>query len=341
MQHFTTYYENVPISFNSSKEEQLSVNKLLQNSKLKLFFNEESPKIFINTKRINQIRFINQHFEFINKNLAPGESYFGHFETFTAKRNRSWINKIPILGPIYFFFNFIINRVFPKVRYLNNIYFFVTKGKNRLLSKAEVLGRLIANGFEIERFRNIDGICYFRVKKVREIEQRASSSYGLIFKMKRVGKNGKLFDVYKFRTMHPFSEYLQDYIVQKHGLNEKGKISRDFRLTPWGRWMRKYWIDEIPQILNVLRGQMKVVGVRPVSLSYFNRLPKDLQILRTKYKPGCIPPYVAMNRKSNLSSVLSSEKVYLKLKEKNPYTTDLKFFFYALFNIFFKGKRSS
>lgn len=341
MQLFTTYYENIPISFNSNKEEQLSVNKLLQNPKLNIFFCDESTKIFINTKRINQIRFINQHFEYINKTILLGESYFGHFETFTAKKNRLWINKIPLLRTIYFFFDFIFNRVFPKIKYINNIYFLFTKGKNRLLSKAEVLGRLIANGFEIELFRNIDGICYFRVKKVSEITQKASSSYGLIFKMKRIGKNGKLFDVYKFRTMHPFSEYLQDYIVKKHGLNEKGKISRDFRLTPWGKWMRKYWIDEIPQLLNLLRGQMKLVGVRPVSQSYFNSLPEDLQLLRTKFKPGCIPPYVALNYPSSFDEVVKAERIYLEMKIKQPYLTDLKFFFYALINIFLKGKRSS
>jgi hypothetical protein len=86
---------------------------------------------------------------------------------------------------------------------------------------------------------------------------------------------------------------------------------------------------------------MQLVGVRPVSEVYFKTLPLDLQIKRVKYKPGCIPPYVAMNRKSNLESVLSSEIVYLKMKEKNPCSTDLKLFFFALINIIFKGKRSS
>ncbi|MES2588162.1 MAG: sugar transferase [Bacteroidota bacterium] len=341
MSLFTTYYENVPIFFSATREEEFNVNRLLNNTNLSRFFENKKINIFINSKRINDIRYINKHLTEINQQISVGEYYFGHFETFTAKRNRMWINKIPLLGTLYFFFDFIINRILPKIKYLNILYFAISKGRNRLLSKAEVLGRLIAHGFEIDIFQNINGICYFRAKKINEITIKPKSSYGLIFKMKRIGKNGKTFDVYKFRTMHPYSEYLQNYIVQKHGLNEKGKIHRDFRLTPWGKWMRKYWIDEIPQLLNLFKGQMKLVGVRPVSENYYKRLPEDLQKLRIKYKPGCIPPYVALNFKSSFEAVVNAERVYLKLKSKNPYFTDLKFFFYALINIFLKGKRSS
>jgi len=105
--------------------------------------------------------------------------------------------------------------------------------------------------------------------------------------------------------------------------------------------MGKYWLDEIPQLLNVILGQMKLVGVRPVSQSYYKNLPHHLQKLRVKRKPGCIPPYVAMNFNSDLESVLDAEIRYLEEKDQRPYFTDLKYFFFALFNILFKGKRSS
>ena len=58
-------------------------------------------------------------------------------------------------------------------------------------------------------------------------------------------------------------------------------------------------------------------------------------------KPGCIPPYVALDRDSNVMSVLQSEKEYMEEKIKNPYTTDLKYFFRAVYNIIFNKKRSA
>ena len=100
-------------------------------------------------------------------------------------------------------------------------------------------------------------------------------------------------------------------------------------------------VDEIPQLINLIKGDLKLVGARPVSQRYFNDIPKDIQELRLTQKPGCIPPYVALNRKSSVGSVLDAEREYLEEKIKKPYTTDTKYFFKALFNIFFKGKRSA
>jgi lipopolysaccharide/colanic/teichoic acid biosynthesis glycosyltransferase len=89
-----------------------------------------------------------------------------------------------------------------------------------------------------------------------------------------------------------------------------------------------------------MKGEMKLVGVRPVSKIYFEQLPKELKEQRLRFKPGCIPPYVAFNEKSSLNSVLECEKKYLDMKSRNPYFTDTKLFFIAIFNIVFKGKRS-
>jgi lipopolysaccharide/colanic/teichoic acid biosynthesis glycosyltransferase len=166
-------------------------------------------------------------------------------------------------------------------------------------------------------------------------------SGGWIYRMPRVGMNGKIIHVYKFRTMHPYSEFLQDYLKKENGYGANGKISDDFRMTSWGKFMRKYWLDEVPQLINVIKGDMKLVGVRPISMSYFRDIPKDLQDLRIRQKPGCIPPYVAMNRASSVSSVLSAEKEYLETKSRNPITTDLKYLFWAVYNIIVKKKRSA
>ena len=69
--------------------------------------------------------------------------------------------------------------------------------------------------------------------------------------MSRVGKNRKTIYVYKFRTMHPYSEFIQNDIYKKNRLDKSGKIKNDFRVTNWGRVLRKYFIDEIPQFYNL------------------------------------------------------------------------------------------
>jgi lipopolysaccharide/colanic/teichoic acid biosynthesis glycosyltransferase len=159
--------------------------------------------------------------------------------------------------------------------------------------------------------------------------------------MPRLGRNGDMIGVYKFRTMHPYAEYLQDYVLKMNGYAESGKPKDDFRLTPWGKILRRYWLDELPQLLNVLKGELKIVGVRPISKRYFQDVPKDLQILRLRQKPGCIPPYVALNRHGNVTSVLQAEREYLTLAINHSIVTDFHYFFMALYNILVKNKRSA
>lgn len=305
------------------------------------FLSDKGEVSIVSEKIINDYSYINQYFEHVNAELEYGETFVGYFETFSARKNRLKVNKIPIIRQLYFGFEFLFKRVLPKIKYLNYLYFGLTKGRDRLLSKAEVLGRLVSCGFQIEKLESIDFHQYFLVKKIAEPKRIQNKNYGLLFKMKRIGKNGKLFYIYKIRTMHPFSEFLQDYVFETHGLDVSGKTKDDFRLTPWGRILRKFWLDELPQILNLIKGDIKLVGPRPVSESYFKRIPEDLQKERIKYKPGLIPPYVSLAQKSSLENVLQAERKYLEDKAAKPYSTDIRYFFYAIYNIIFKRLRSS
>jgi lipopolysaccharide/colanic/teichoic acid biosynthesis glycosyltransferase len=295
----------------------------------------------INLSRNNDIRFLNKFFETVNQKLENGNIFISCFETFTARRLRKPVGKIPIVKNIYFMLEFIFMRVFPKLPFFKKVYFYFTRGRNRLLSKAEVFGRLASCGFEIVDYDSFNGLMYVVAKKTGEPAFNMNPSYGPLYKMPRMGKNGKIIGVYKFRTMHPYAEYLQDYILKVHGYAESGKPANDFRLTPWGRVLRKYWLDELPQLFNLIKGELKLVGVRPISERYFQDIPAELQALRIKQKPGCIPPYVALDRKSNVDAVLQAEYEYLIEKKKYPYTTDTKYFFKAIFNILFKRKRSA
>ncbi len=292
-------------------------------------------------EKLNNFRLINKSLEEINGNL-PKEGYLlGSFETFTVRAKKRLFCNVPVLNHICASLDFIFNRVCPKLPYIKKVYFYITKGKNRLLSKAEALGRLVSCGFEIVDITDIDDVNYFIVKKVKEPSYDMNPSYGPLFKMRRVGKNGKLIGVYKFRTMHPYSEYLQDYVLKLNGYSETGKPADDFRLVPWGKFLRKYWLDELPQLINVFKGELKFVGIRPVSERYLQDIPADIRTLRLSQKPGCIPPYVSLNRRASVESVLQAEKEYLLEKVKNPYFTDTKYFFKAMSNILFRGKRSA
>ena len=240
-----------------------------------------------------------------------------------------------------FIFEFIFHRVLSKLWGTKKLYFYLTKGQSRIISKAEAMGRLVSSGFDIVSSDRFGRYLYIEAVKTAPPNVEAKPSYGPIYKMPRLGQDGKMIGVYKFRTMYPYSEFLHDYILKMNGYAESGKPKEDFRLTPWGKWMRKYWVDELPQLINVLKGEMRILGVRPVSARYNQDIPDELRQLRFKQKPGCIPPYVALNRKGSKDDVIAAEMEYLKMKEKHPYWTDVKLFFQAIFNIVIRRKRSA
>lgn len=302
--------------------------------------NKETENI-VNLSKINNIRFINKFFEEVNNQLNLDNYFICCTETIQSRRNRQKIRLIPLFRNIFYFFEFIFLRVFPKTLGFKKIYFIITRGRRRLLSKAEVLGRLVSCGFDIIDYKTINGILYIVSKKNKLPEFNKKASYGPLYSMPRVGKNGKIIYIYKFRTMHPYAEYLQKYIVDKHGYSESGKPKDDFRLTPWGKVFRRFWIDEVPQIINILKFDLKIVGIRPVSKFYYDSLPEDVKKMRIKHKPGCIPPYVALNRKSSVEGVIKAEVEYMLEKEQNIMLTDFKYFIKAIYNIIFKGKRSA
>jgi lipopolysaccharide/colanic/teichoic acid biosynthesis glycosyltransferase len=145
--------------------------------------------------------------------------------------------------------------------------------------------------------------------------------------------HGKIIRLYKFRTMYPYAEYLQEYVYDRHKLEDGGKFKNDFRVHPLGHWMRFLHIDELPQFVNLFRGDLGFIGVRALSEHYFRLYPKELQDKRIQFKPGCIPPYYADMPKS-FEEILESERRYLAQKEKHSFLTDVRYFFRAMKNLF-------
>jgi len=302
-----------------------------QNSSL-LPINKNNVRSIVNVRQINDVRFINKYLIKVNETLPDAGIYIGCVETTTNKKERLFNAKRGLVYQMVWIYCFFIHRVWPKVPKLRNVYFFLTKGKYRWLTMAEVLGRVVSCGFETIEYKEINGKVYFVVMKTHEPDLKSKPSYAPIFGMQRVGKNGKYIKVYKFRTMHPYSEFLQDYVIRLNGYNEVGKPANDFRLTSWGKIFRKYWLDELPQLINVIIGNMAIVGMRPLSKTRFNELPEDVKKMRIKFKPGCIPPYVALNMPDKDSNI-EAERIYMAEKEVHPFKTDVKYFFKAIYNI--------
>jgi lipopolysaccharide/colanic/teichoic acid biosynthesis glycosyltransferase len=295
---------------------------------------------FLNLHEINDLRRINAYFIEVNKRLVNGGVYIGRLEPIKFRYNR-FLKKYPFyFGQFFYFIDFMWRRVTPKLPILTKIYFALTQGKNRALSLAEGLGRLYYCGFEIVGTTEIDDFIYFAARKVKEPLTDTNPSYGPLFKMKRVGKDGKFIYVYKMRTMHPYSEYLQKYVYEKNSLDAGGKIKDDFRISNWGKVFRKLWIDELPMLINLLKGDLKLVGVRPLSAHYMTLYTEELRTKRIKTKPGLVPPfYVDMPK--TLDEIINSELKYLTEYEKSPLLTDIKYFFLSFYNIIIKKARSA
>ena len=96
--------------------------------------------------------------------------------------------------------------------------------------------------------------------------------------------------------------------------------------------MRKLWIDEIPMLFNLLKGDLKIVGVRPLSSHYISLYSDELRGERVKVKPGMIPPFYA-DLPETLDEIMASEDKYLKAYQKKRWRTDFYYGFTAVRNI--------
>ena len=115
---------------------------------------------------------------------------------------------------------------------------------------------------------------------------RLTSAGPALYAWRVVGENGRPFTGYKFRTMHNHADQRKDELVD---LNEMigpvFKMRRDPRITPLGRWLRRYSVDELPQLWSVLRGDMTLVGPRPAFQGEYQRY-ELWQMRRLSTKPG-------------------------------------------------------
>lgn len=108
----------------------------------------------------------------------------------------------------------------------------------------------------------------------------------IFFKQKRVGKNGRYFKMYKFRSMYADAEERKKALMEKNEMNGlMFKMDNDPRITKIGRFLRKTSLDEFPQFFNVLKGDMSLVGTRPPTVDEFLQY-HSYHKMRLSIKPG-------------------------------------------------------
>lgn len=167
---------------------------------------------------------------------------------------------------------------------------------------------------------------------------KLSSPGPVFFCQERVGRYGKIFKIFKFRTM----------ITNAESYGKQITVGDDFRITKIGRILRKYKIDELPQLINVIRGEMSLVGPRPEVPRYVAEYPESLKEVILSIPPG-ITDYASIEYKEEsklLSLSENPEETYIKdilpikcnyyikyVKEKSIWL-DLKLIFLTVREIF-------
>ncbi len=144
----------------------------------------------------------------------------------------------------------------------------------------------------------------------------------------RMGRGGMPFGMYKFRSMVVNADALKEQLL---ALNERSgpafKMTNDPRITPIGRFIRKWSIDELPQLFNVLRGEMSLVGPRPLPLQEDEKMDQ-WHVMRREVNPG-LTCYWQISDRDNLDF---DDWVRLDIKylRERSFWTDLKILFLTI-----------
>jgi exopolysaccharide biosynthesis polyprenyl glycosylphosphotransferase len=143
---------------------------------------------------------------------------------------------------------------------------------------------------------------------------RLSSPGPVIFRQDRAGRFGKPFRMYKFRTMCLGAEKQREGLAGRNQMaGPVFKVEDDPRIFPFGRWLRRLSIDELPQLINVLRGEMSLVGPRPLPVYEIARIEKDAQRRRLSVKPGltCLWQIMGRNRINSFEEWVALDLKYI------------------------------
>ena len=172
---------------------------------------------------------------------------------------------------------------------------------------------------------------------------KINSKGPILFTQKRIGKNNITFYCYKFRTMHHESKYLLKEILIKNPnfkseFSESRKIINDPRITKIGKFLRFSSLDELPQIFNVLTGDMSLIGPRPIVKSEIKKYGNDFKKVFSN-KPGISGLWQVSGR--NKLSYNKRVELDIFYSENISFRLDIKIFLKTIFVILFPSGKGA
>ena len=172
---------------------------------------------------------------------------------------------------------------------------------------------------------------------------KINSKGPVLYTQKRIGKNNITFSCFKFRTMHPEANYLLKEILIKNPnfkneFAETRKIINDPRITEIGKFLRFSSLDELPQIFNVLKGDMSLIGPRPIVKSEIKKYGNDFKKVFSN-KPGISGLWQVSGR----NKLSYSKRVELDIfySENISFRLDIKIFIRTLLVILFPNGKGA
>ena len=172
---------------------------------------------------------------------------------------------------------------------------------------------------------------------------KINSKGPILYTQKRIGKNNITFSCYKFRTMHPEAKYLLKEILIKNPnfkseFSETRKIINDPRITKIGKFLRFSSLDELPQIFNVLTGDMSLIGPRPIVKSEIKKYGNDFKKVFSN-KPGISGLWQVSGR--NKLSYNKRVELDIFYSENISFRLDIKIFLKTIFVILFPSGKGA
>jgi exopolysaccharide biosynthesis polyprenyl glycosylphosphotransferase len=245
---------------------------------------------------------------FVDSSDSPRSAFIrrrtlGSLDTLEALLAREHVDEVHVGLPVKSHYPHIqetirvCERIGVKVMYGADI-FGVALARARLDDRAgarpRIELRLVADGWTVVVKRLLDIvlaaallIAFAPLMAATALAVKLTSAGPIIYGQERYGLNRRRFRMFKFRTMVADAERLQSSL---EGLNEAGgpvfKIRNDPRITSVGRWLRRTSIDELPQLFNVLRGEMSLVGPRPLPLRDVALFTRSADMRRFSVRPG-------------------------------------------------------
>jgi len=192
----------------------------------------------------------------------------------------------------------------------------LSTNQTSVLREPEALRELPAAGMAMKRAIDvvISGAAFLILLPVMiliTLLVKLTSPGPIFFRWNVIGKGGRPFVGYKFRTMFDGAERMREQLREKNEMTGVFfKMQNDPRVTPIGRILRRFSLDELPQLWSVLKGDMSLVGPRPTQIFEYEQL-KDWQKQRVKVKPGSVSLWIVSGKTTDFDLMVRLDLEYI------------------------------